>query len=393
VNARPTASRPIRARIAAVIGAAPAALEPHLGEPGFDRVGRHPLLRLLRFRDPGRQRGVELLPDPRHGEEELGTDGCEVGRDLLRVRTERDVRRVRDVHVVADHAFGDVRERQIGDLPAARRRRPDAIQRLDRPADVAVRDHHALRRPGRPRGVDQRAEPRRLDRLPARAECGRPLACVGAALLGERLERDHPVAALARDFVRALEEDHLPHRRNPPADREELAERRRVLREEERTLAVADDVLDLLRRERVVERDGRPCRVQDGEVGDHVFRPVRGEEVDELAGLQAERGEPIRDVADALAVGPPGEPAPATVLRLPAHRLAIRFGGDRRLKRVADGPSFDRRIDLAPFREDVSRHELPPLAPGPDRAVRHRERPPGFQESPPVNGRRSAASG
>ena len=104
------------------------------------RLGRLALLVGLR----GEHRlepGLELLPDPRHGEEPRRLDQRQVGDDLARVVAAGDRHRVDDRQVVVGGALGDVRRRQPRDDL-----RP-----------VGELDHRLDRSRSRPSGCDARA--------------------------------------------------------------------------------------------------------------------------------------------------------------------------------------------------------------------------------------------
>ena len=127
--------------------------------------------------------GLELLPDPRHGEEPRRPHLRQVGEDLARVRAARDRAGVDHRDVVVGHPLGDVRGRQPRDHPPPGLERDDLLDRLGGDHDVVVRELHALRRPGRARGVDQR-RPRRRGR--PRRRRGRVEVRVRALDVGER---------------------------------------------------------------------------------------------------------------------------------------------------------------------------------------------------------------
>ena len=111
--------------------------------------------------------GLELLPDARDAEHDVRPHLADICGHQARLGTAADLVTEGGLHVVAGHAFGDVRHRQVGHqpLPQVLGQAERELQALDRPADVVVADHHALGRPGRPRRVDDRGQiVRRTDR-------------------------------------------------------------------------------------------------------------------------------------------------------------------------------------------------------------------------------------
>ena len=109
------------------------------------------------FASARRHAGVHLLVHPRHAEHHLGPDVAEVGGELAGLGAGDHLVAERDHLVVAVHALGDVRHRQVRHQAlalVARRTASGQPEALDRPADVGVSSHHALGRTGRARGVD-----------------------------------------------------------------------------------------------------------------------------------------------------------------------------------------------------------------------------------------------
>ena len=108
--------------------------------------------------------GLELLPDPRHGEEPGRAHLRQEVDDLARVGADRDRRALDHRQVVVRAALGDVGGRQPGDHLAALVGEGDQVlDAADEAQQVAVRQLDALRRPGRARGVDQGQQVVELD--------------------------------------------------------------------------------------------------------------------------------------------------------------------------------------------------------------------------------------
>src|SRR5262249_11092732 len=93
-----------------------------------------------------------------------------------------------------------------------------------------------------------------------------------------------------------------------------------VLGHHEPRVAVVDDVPDLGKRGILVDaHGGGPCRLR-GQLGDQPLRPVVADDRDLAAALEAERRQPERQVADALAVAAPAGLPPDAQVLLPQRR-------------------------------------------------------------------------
>ena len=131
------------------------------GERGGDALVELRASARGRPRSPRDHAGVDLLPHARHAEDDVRPHLAQVRRDLAGLGAARHLVAVDELAVVARHALGDVRHRQVrhdalaGEVELLAER---AAQRLGGVHDVEVRDHHALRRSGRARRVDDRGE-------------------------------------------------------------------------------------------------------------------------------------------------------------------------------------------------------------------------------------------
>ena len=143
---------------------------------------------------------LELLPDPRHGEEPRRLDQRQVGDDLARVVAARDRHRVDDRQVVVRGALGDVRRRQPRDDLRAVGELDHLLDALHRGQQVAVRE---LRRPSAARScprcrsasAGRRARPR-ARRLDVEVRVGAlDLVPGDRALPALALEHDHGSSA------------------------------------------------------------------------------------------------------------------------------------------------------------------------------------------------------
>src|SRR5229473_6096767 len=266
---------------------------------------------------------LELLPDTRHGEEPRGANLGEVVEDLAPVRAACDPQSAEDREVMVGAAFRDVRVREPGDHLRAGPERWIHVEhaRCVR-EEVPVRDLDALRRSGRARGIDQGQE------------------IVGLHGRRRGLGVEAPVASLkvrdVHDAVGCLsvdDDDVLdPGKVAPRCQhlRQEL-----LLCQEDTRAGVAGDVLDLVRRIRLVDRERRGARGEHGEVADVEFRAVGQHERDSVTAAQTESGQRAGQSIDALACLPPGQrylvaPGPERDLLRSRRRLKPERLHDRR---------------------------------------------------------------
>ena len=119
----------------------------------------------LFFHAAGRER-VDLLEDPRHRGEVGRFQFGQVGHDLQRVALPVGDRRAEVEAAQLDQQGEGVGEGEVevGDVFAFDHAR--VVDHVEHRSVVAVGDHAALRRPGRPRRVDEGADVLRGDRLP-----------------------------------------------------------------------------------------------------------------------------------------------------------------------------------------------------------------------------------
>src|SRR5260370_26002674 len=136
------------------------------------------------------------------------------------------------------------------------------------------------------------------------------------------------------------------------SDLEKLRKKSLVLDERDRRLGMVGDILDLLRRERVVDADGRASGVNDPEVRDHVLGHVARHDQRELARAEAQLAQGHRHRRHLFAVAAPVQRLPVAVA-LPVQRrplapalLSVREDGADRLAR-------DRVVDVGSFRDYV----------------------------------------
>ena len=258
---------------------------------------------------------VDLLEHARDGWEVGRLGGRHVLDQLARVAAPE---RQRAAHVERHHlhhARQRVRERKEHEQ---RRRRPqvDALDvRLHREEDVAVREHAALRRSRRARRVDDGGHVVGPDVLEARLELlgrhlARPRAEVGDRQRASGVRHAHDVLE-ARQLV---------------ADLLDLLELPRVLDHDRPRARVLDDVLALPRRVRVVDRDDHAAGGQQRGVGQRPLRAGLAEQRDAVAGLDPERREPPRQLADRVPELRERPLVPRAVTREADRRAAVPLG-------------------------------------------------------------------
>ncbi len=264
VIARFSSSRPTRARIGGegdlveegegrplLVAEGGIALERALGHQR--RGGGDGVVELRLLLRVGSQRGLDargdLLPDARHAEADVGADLAQILPDLPGVGAAGDGRPAEDGVVVAGLTLGDVGHRQVGHDPHAGQlvlRHPERPEERDPgPQDVVVGDHHALGRTRRARRVDQRGE------VVGLRDGGR-LDEVDRVGGHELVPRDD----VGRGTLPRHEHDRVQGRQLA-ADLGHPLEEPLVLDDDDLGLGMADQVLDLVRRRGVVDREGR----------------------------------------------------------------------------------------------------------------------------------------
>ena len=140
-----------------------ALLQAHLRHGRVERSLHRRALLLGLAGDHRLQARLQLLPYARDREEPARPHFGQVGEDLARVIAAGDLQAEDDRQVVVGVALGHVRRRQPRDHAAVARELDQLIEALDCRQQVAVDQLHALRRPGRAGGVDQRQHVGRLD--------------------------------------------------------------------------------------------------------------------------------------------------------------------------------------------------------------------------------------
>ncbi len=233
------------------------------------------------------ERRLELLPDPGNRAPQRRPDVGQVGDDLPGVGAVRELGAVDQRGVVRDDAVGDVGGGQVGDHAPAGGARHDRVDGPPLRHHVGVGELHALGRPGRSRGVDERDQVLGRDGLPGGVEVEARASARGQ--LVERLD-DHDVLEGGAARLRGLD----------PIEERRLGDEHTVAR-------VAQQVLDLLRRRGVVDRERHRAEVHRRDVHEVELGAIREHERHRVAPLHAETGEPGREVSHALGVLAPGD--------------------------------------------------------------------------------------
>ena len=251
----------------------------------------------------GLDRRLELLEDPRHGEEPRRAHLGEVAHDLARVRAAGD--REAELHreVVRAVALGDVRHRQVGDDAAAALVVQHLVVRAHREQHALVREHDALGVAGRARGVDERQRVVGLDRLPGGVEVE---VVVGRELV-EVVDVEH---VLGVDAVAEL-----------------------LLDDGDLRAGVAQEELHLLGRRGVVHRERERAEVHRRGVHEVELRAVGEHQRERVAAAQPEGVEAGGDAAHPVGVLAPGDLGLAV---FGAESDAVRVLTRRRLEHGAD---------------------------------------------------------
>ena len=218
--------------------------------------------------------------------------------------------------VVRGDALGDVGHREVRhDARAVGREAECLAQAVDRPADVVVIEHHALRRTGGARRVDDRRQVVRLG--DALAAASRPTGAAESSSSHDSTPvarrrgsiDDHDVrSAAGRRGPRAPGPRNSSPRRSPP------------------TRGVPGQVRDLLRRRGVVDRDRRRAEEEHGDVGHVELGAVAHEHDDPVAGSHAERPQPGRGPGGPVGVLVEGEGADVVADLLPQGDLTAPLG-------------------------------------------------------------------
>ena len=257
---------------------------------------------------------MDLLEDPRHGRKERRLELHQVGHDLLRV-----------LLPVSDRG-ADIEHQELNDQREGVRQRQEQVHALVHAHDVlrlqcrgnsavvAVRKLTGLRRPGRPRRVDEQARGVRRDAVDALLKLGlRP----PSPPLAQHLEREH--AAIG---VRGLHHDHELQRRQVRLDGADLRQLLCVLDEHRPRPGVMQHVMALLRRVRLVDRRDNRAGGKRRKTGVGPLRPRVRQDRNPVSRLDAQVDEPKRQLRHRAVELLVGDLDPLTIKLVLERRLA-----------------------------------------------------------------------
>jgi hypothetical protein len=277
---------------------------------------------------------VELLEQARHGADDGGAH-LEHVRGQSVDRSGVGDRGAFPKVTILDHPLVDVRQRQERQTAIPRREWDGVAAGGDVVGEVAVRQHHPLGAPGRARRVDEAREVagRGLPELRVRGGAGR-----GAG-------RDHRLPG-PRAWRRCVEHRRVAESCQARAHRLDLG---RLLGRRDQChgrARIAEDVFDLVRKERRVDRHGHSTRGEDGVIGDRPLGAVLGQDRHPIAGPDAERLESARGVAHGAAELTGGDRGPGALL-LVQQEVGLRRFGLELAEDVAEGAKAHRRGNAA----------------------------------------------
>ncbi len=331
--------------------------------PDAARPGHDPPPKRARLRPCQLDARLDLLPHARHAEEEMRPDLAQVLGHLLDALREVDAGPGGERQEHGGDLLGDVRERQVADQPVARSDGQELPRTLGDEDEIAVREHDALRRAGRTRGVDERADvvaaqggAAALDLRRVRGRAPREQLVPGQ-LAGLALGRGA--------FLRlAFEQHDAAQARGRPARGREPLEGRAAVDDRDLRVRVLGDVAALLGRRVGVDAGRERADRHRREIRDVPLGPVRREDHDAAARLDAERDEPACGLIHDLAELGPVERLPAAAA-LAGQRRQRRVGARRRCEDLEDGlghvaGSFVRVFPPRSYREPPRRVKGPP---------------------------------
>ena len=263
---------------------------------------------------------IHLLVDAGDRRDEVWAGGDHVLHERVDAPGEGRGRARRDADVF-DQSREGVGERQEEEVDIPFSHDTERERRLDGREVIAVRLEHALRRPRRPRGVDDGRERIAAQGGDAPVDLGAEGPQGGAAARHEAGEAV-AVASLGVDRDRPLQADGLLHAVELEAARPHLLDLPsllRVLGERDRRLGVREDVATLVGQARGVDGHRDAARGEDRKVDLHPFRPGAREERHAVAGSHPHVDEPGCDLADPSfhlsprdLLPPVGPPVPVT---------------------------------------------------------------------------------
>ena len=261
---------------------------------------------------------MELLPHAGYGEEDRGTAGTQVLRNRGQALGEPGLAARHDLADVADDPFGDVAEREIAEQPVIGRQPDHRLDGTDRPLQVAVRQHGALRRSGRTARVDERGDVVGADPGDSIGHDGRRGSEFVAAIGSQSVEVDHDRVAIETGGRRQC--DHQLEFGEVLEVQQHLGELLGALDEAHFRPGVVQHVGDLRRRAGRVDGHGDGTDREDRHIGDVPFRSIAGQQADTVAGADPECHEASGGLLDDRAVVTPQQWLPVAIGMLAQRR-------------------------------------------------------------------------
>ena len=316
------------------------------------RVPEQPAPRRRRFGDRGQHARLQLLAHARDDGHQCRRRGPQVARDRVEVLGEDD--REAGHQVGVDHRpFEGVAQRQERQRDVVRRQPEDRDHRFGVRHDVAVRQHHALGLARRAGGVDDGGErfgadrgAAGLDGRPDRRVDRQPLAAAreerGA---GDDRRAQAEVTGLRITGVRRrprVDDDHQLQRRQQVSHLLHLRRLDAIRDDGDAGAGVGEDVPDLRRRQRRIDRHGDDADRLRREIDQDPLGPALGHDRQPVAGGKAGRQQAGGALLDRLdQVG--GRPVAKASLAAAAHQRRPRTAGRDARRQIGE-----RRHQLRP---------------------------------------------
>ena len=230
------------------------------------------------------------------------------GHHLVDAGAEIDLAAGAELAQVADDAFQDVGERQVGQRPVGRVTRKAAQRRVRGPGQVPVTQDRRLGRAGGAGGVDQAGHILRLHRLPAAGQQARTAAAELVASPERVFPADHPAFDLGGLTVD--QDDPFEVRQLRP-HRGDLVEERALFDDQHLRLGMREQVLHLFGCQCRIDGDRDRAGMHDAEVRDLPLRTVGRPQRDPILRLQAFAQQRVGEPRDRTRVLRPADPDPA----------------------------------------------------------------------------------
>ena len=282
------------------------------------------------FAEPEQETLLQLFVDAGNADEECRCDLADVERDGIDRFRKADGAAEHQMRDLAIAAFGDMAERQVTHRLERLVGDPDGfgvdIGCIDQ---VPMRQHRALGRACRARGVDQDGDivgrGLRNQAVEGRIRVG-VFAGIGLAELAQLLERHQLLLPVLPQALGVDADDGLQRRQAViVGDRvEHLVGLFLIARDDDPRAGMADDVLQFDPGIGRIDADRDRADHLDAEIGVKPFRRVLAGDGDAVARLETEREQAERDRAGGLVVMVPGIGIPDAIFLLAQRQLCRR---------------------------------------------------------------------